>query len=90
MTNIRFEELPNPVHAKTKHDHAAIVAALRARPGEWAIVMTYEKVTTASVMAHSIKSARNVAYAPAGTFEAATRKIDGEFRVYARYVGKAS
>ena len=92
MSEIRFE--PPPGFARNGKawslDHSGIVATLRARPGEWAIVATYSAPGTASSMATSIKSGRLAVYRPGGSFEAITRKVDGEVRVYARFVGEAA
>ena len=40
-------------------------------------------------MAYGIRAAKIVAYEPAGAFEAQARTVDGEYRVYARFVIKA-
>lgn len=43
---------------------------------------------SAGGMAYGIRQAKLQAYAPAGTFEARARTVDGEHRVYARFVGE--
>lgn len=69
--------------------------ALRARPGEWAVitVRTTAARTTAAraaVYAYGVSRGMRHAYRPAGAFEAKARTVDGEHRVYARYVGDTS
>lgn len=88
MDEIKFEA--PPLMARRFVDHATVAAALRAQPGEWAVVGAYGSAGSAAAMAHSIRRARIKAYAPARGFEAAKRTVDGEHRVYARYVGDAS
>ena len=66
-----------------------IAADLQTNPGEWAIIDRRPDAHSASAAAHSIRMGvlKNM---PRGEFEAAARKVDGEYRVYARYVGGAS
>lgn len=92
MPEIRFEELPPaPLNSRTDRQnfHARAADALRSRPKEWALVKTAGTAQAASAAAHQIKSGRLKAYNPPGTFEATARKVDGEYRVYVRYVGEA-
>lgn len=83
--SIAFEPLPESGSSRGKN--AAIAAQLRARPGEWAHVLTVASKATAGSTAHQIRTARLKPYAPVGAFEARSRKVDGEYRVYARFVG---
>jgi hypothetical protein len=62
-----------------------VATDLRARPGEWALIATGAQHTGT---AGQINAGRIVAFAPAGTFEAQRQTVDGEIRVYARYVGE--
>lgn len=83
MSNeIRFEPLPESARA----DLSAIANQLRARPGEWAHIGTRASAGSARQGAYQVRG-RNEAFAPAGAFEAASRTVDGEHRIYARYVG---
>lgn len=68
-------------------DHVVIAAALADRPGEWAIVKEAKTQSAANAAAFQIKTGRISSYAPAGTYEAVSRTVDGKHRVYARYVG---
>jgi hypothetical protein len=48
---------------------------LRQKPGQWAVLL------------ESIRMGALLAFAPAGDFEATTRRISGRTVVYARYLG---
>ncbi len=63
---------------------------LRSRPGDWALLCTKRSRSAAKSMAHDIKTGVLRAFLPAGSFTAVSRKVDGEFRVYARYVGEVA
>lgn len=92
VAGVTFEPLPHAQSGKGGRStkHTAIAAELKARPGEWARIETSTSPNAASSMANHISGARLKAYAPAGSFEAVSRTVDGEYRVYARYVGAAS
>ncbi|MET8627953.1 hypothetical protein ABZW30_30140 [Kitasatospora sp. NPDC004669] len=75
---------PPPV-AETKHGRISRV--LRDRPAEWAVVQRAGSIARAASAAQAIRSAKLLAYGPAGAFEAVARTVEGEHRVYARYVG---
>ncbi|MER6360074.1 hypothetical protein [Kitasatospora sp. NPDC001527] len=79
------EFLGPPPAAESKHSR--IAAALRARPGEWAVVQRATTIARAASAAQAIRSAKLAAYGPAGLFQAVSRTVDGEHRVYARFVG---
>ena len=88
MTEIVFEEPPGKRNYGPKGKHGEIVAALKARPGEWAHVLTYDNAETARSIAYAIRHPSHlVAYRPEGAFESMSRTVKGERRVYARYVG---
>lgn len=87
MNDVRFEELPDR-QGRGPGKHAAIAEQLRTRPGEWAVIATYAHSGTCGSMAQGIKRGLIRAYAPEGAFEAVSRTVDGEHRVYARYVGE--
>ena len=89
MTTIRFEEPPADSRSSGQYpSNGEVVAALKARPGEWALIRTVSSVSSATSTAYQIRSARLSAFAPAGSFEAVSRTTNGEYRVYARYVGE--
>lgn len=93
MSEIRFEQLPERATTKGNNqsgDSQRIASALKARPGEWAAIKSYDLKQHSSARGYSarVNGGKTGAFAPAGHFEAATRQIDGEIRVYARFVGQ--
>lgn len=82
---VTFE--PLPAEQRPRGKSLAIAAQLKARPGEWAHVTTCSTPGSASSYARQINAALLAQYAPAGSYEAVSRTVDGERRVYARYVG---
>ena len=64
--------------------HAPVADALRANPGEWAVVA--ESPANCG-LGWLIKNGRLKCWQPAGTFQSATRTVNGKITVYARYVG---
>lgn len=88
QVRIRFEEPPPRAHRsldKTKHEQ--IADKLRKHPGQWARIMTYTSLASANSVAHQIRRGKLKAYATNGTFEAVCRTVDGNHRVWARYIG---
>lgn len=86
-------EEPPPVEGihffpKGKGKHFDIAEELRAKPNEWAMIGTYGSRPSAAAMAYLIRSGGSVAY-PFGDFEAVSRTVNNEYRLYVRYVGKA-
>jgi hypothetical protein len=89
MSELRFEDPPEVsriLGRRGKHKEAA--EELRSRPGEWAIVGVYGTGASSAAMARHIGDGFVTAYRPAGSFEGLARTVDGEARVYARYVGE--
>ncbi|WP_405018149.1 hypothetical protein OHV05_15280 [Kitasatospora sp. NBC_00070] len=84
------EFLGPPPPAETKHGR--IAAALRDRPGEWAVVQRVASIGRAASAAQAIRSAKLAAYGPPGAFQAVARTVQNghvvEHRVYARFVGQ--
>jgi len=80
------EFLGPPPPAETKH--GKIARALRGRPSEWAVVQRVASIARAASAAQAIRSAKLNAYEPAGAFQAVARTVEGEHRVYARYIGE--
>ncbi|TXS35089.1 hypothetical protein [Streptomyces sp. t39] len=72
---------------RTKHLQAA--EAVRARPGEWARIGCYGSRDAAASVAWQIRKGVRSAWRPVGAFQAVSRTVGGEFRVYVRYVGEA-
>ena len=91
MSEFRFED-PPPIQKPGRTAGEAtlkMVAILRANPGQWAVLRTVAVNGTANAQASAIKRGTPSCFAPAGAFEATTRKMDDGYRVYARYVGEA-
>jgi hypothetical protein len=88
MTDIEFVEPPvvrrlRPGRGPSPK-HVAIVEALRATPGEWALVLRGATRSAATEISHGTL----LAYRPAGSFEATARKNGDRHDIYARYVGE--
>lgn len=87
-TTLRFEAPPLANRApRGRAVEKEVPAQLRAHPGEWAIIHTAQTRVGAYAMAHQIRTGILASYRPKGHFEALGRTVDGEFRVYARFVG---
>jgi hypothetical protein len=78
--------MPGPA-PRPRARHRPAADALRARPGEWAHVTTHSTAQSSASLAYAIRAGKYAAYTPAGHFEARARTVDGEHRVYVRYVG---
>ena len=75
-----------PAPGRSYHRHELIAKRLKARTGEWAWIV-YSSGKGALKAAGCIALGYWEAYAPAGDFEADHRKVDGQWRVYLRYLG---
>lgn len=90
MSDITFGELPGPAYRARNTRHADDAVELREHPGQWGHVSTHATRGSAASIAHLISKGALTAYAPEGTYEATSRTVNGEFRVYARYVGEVT
>lgn len=81
----RFEE-PTPPTPDSRAERARVAAAMRTRPGQWLLYGARPSTESARQMARSIRRGELDDF-PAGDFEANSRTICGEYRVYVRYVG---
>jgi hypothetical protein len=84
VVKIRWEAPPKRAVQSGKYE--AIAKALKANPGEWAIVSD----NAPGSYAVSIKQGILLGFAPAGSFEATTRRNSNRSKrvtVYARYIG---
>lgn len=85
MTEIEWKNPPASRSGPNGFDWRGVADALRARPGEWALV----RKDTSSTHATYIKQARIVAFAPAGSFDARSVQVgDGKADIYARFIGE--
>jgi hypothetical protein len=82
MTEIRWEDPPPP---KRVDDWAEELTPLMAQPKRWAVVAV-RKTGSAARAVHGNFVSRRVKVPP-GEWEFARRMVDGEHRVYARYLG---
>jgi hypothetical protein len=88
LTRIRFEEPPAKGAAtgrKTKHQK--IADKLRKNPGQWALLGSYETVTSANSIAYLIRKGKIAAY-PEGHYDSVSRTVGSDHCVYARYLGE--
>lgn len=91
MSELKYEDPPARRTRVGTGKHAAIVAELKAHPDEWAVIDTFDSASKAASMAWAIKSGiRMRTYSPPGAYEAMGRTVDGEHRLYVRYVGERS
>jgi hypothetical protein len=80
----RFEE---PPPAK-RYMHKATAARLRENPGQWALIAVYDQRTNAGSMRRRISQGLGENWQRPGDFEAQVRRIEDEFKLYARYTGE--
>ncbi len=74
-------------NGKSLITHELIASRLRGRPGHWALIHT---TSAPSAIPRNITLGRIRAYAPAGTFQAVSRRVGDEFRIYVRFVGEVA
>ncbi len=84
-------EAPQPTNRGTGTGRRATRFAdaadqLRAHRGEWAVLLESTHPGKGALAGH-IRMGALQAFAPAGDFEAVTRRINGHTVVYARYLG---
>lgn len=85
---IRWEEPPTE-HGNGRHKFQQIAEALRARPGEWAVVAEDRTPGSASGFAYRVRNGFGP-FAPRKSFEAKAvgPAMGSSSKVYARYVGE--
>lgn len=89
---VRFEDPPG---ARGRgggeiRDWAAIGVELKKRPQQWAVVAVCDDPKSAASTADKVRRNRFATLAQVGNFEAVSRTVDGQPRVYARWVGESS
>lgn len=82
-----WEDPPYRSGPTSRTNHGVAATRLRRRPGRWGVVATYVTASSAASAANMVRTGKTASYTPAGAFEATARTVDGEHRVYARYVG---
>ncbi|MES9522397.1 hypothetical protein [Streptomyces capoamus] len=82
---IRFEE---PAYQALRSDESldALVNALKARPGKWALLGRYDTSGVMRQTAYEIRRGLRRHFSD-GRFETESQTMLGEHRVYIRYVG---
>lgn len=85
MSVIRWE-MPPPRRSSDVYDWDAIAEALADRPGCWALVAVCPNSATAASTARHIRNGAYDAMRERGAFDAVARTVDGEARVYARFL----
>lgn len=89
MSVIRWED-PPASKGMAVHDWPAIGAQLVAAPGKWALVAVCPNGATAGSTARHVRDGKYDSLRDLGVFEAKSRTVGGEYRVYARFVGPGS
>lgn len=85
MPELRFEGPAEPIPSPQICEEFA--EKLRANMGEWALIGKCPKPGTANQRAYAFRTGQQRGFGPAGSFEAESRTMLGENRVYVRYVG---
>jgi hypothetical protein len=84
---MRWEEPPRRRAPGEGRDWAVIAADLKAHAGEWAVIAVCANQALAATTAHHVRLSVYIALV-GDRYEAKARTVDGEFRVYARFVGE--
>ncbi len=84
MPEIIWEDPPGAYSRGNKYRE--LLDQIRQQPGRWARLDGGGKSKTSTVAAN-IKRGVTAGSAPAGSFEAVSRTVDGKSSVYVRYVG---
>lgn len=88
MTGIISWEEPPRRRAEARYDWPDIAADLQSKPGAWAHALTCDTREIAGVTAKNIRESHYQAL-HGHRYDAKARTVDGEFRVYACYLGPA-
>ncbi|WP_045746418.1 hypothetical protein [Actinoplanes rectilineatus] len=89
---IRWENPPPskvtvPAGRQPGSQYDDIASLLRDEPGRWAVIHEYKEKARATSASTTVKQAQVLCFAPAGSFEAVVRSINGVSVVYARFLG---
>jgi hypothetical protein len=80
----RFED---PPPAKDRRGFEETAQKLKEKPRTWAVVAVYSDRSNAGTLSQRIRQGRNKAWQAPGDFDSVVRTVDGQHRVYARYLG---
>jgi hypothetical protein len=86
MTKLKFEDPPPAKRAPRRFD--LVAQELKANPGRWAVIAVFDKRPNANSTARQIRLGLTSYWQNPGDFEAVSRAVGDEFRVYARYLGE--
>lgn len=86
MDELQWGDPPRRDGRRSYHRHELVAKRLKARQGEWAWLV-FNSARGASNAASTAALGGIPAYEPAGDFEAVHRLVDGEHRMYVRYLG---
>lgn len=81
---VQFDSPANPIPGVAEMKEIAEI--LRSNIGEWGLIGKSSSANAASTRAYDIRHGVQPGFSPAGSFEAESRTIFGEFRVYAKCV----
>ena len=79
----------NPPARRTTGKYAGIVTALRARPGDWAVILTVPSTLKKRAWGFSshVNTGKYIDFKPnGGHFESLVRSADDVTRVYVRFI----
>ncbi|MFJ4828434.1 hypothetical protein ACIP79_00610 [Streptomyces sp. NPDC088747] len=85
---VRFEDPPAPRRGVPRADHKAAAEELRGLPGMWGFVTAYQAQSAAAQAASNIRNGDAQAYQPKGAFDATSRTVNGEYRLYVKFIGE--
>ncbi|MCI3277465.1 hypothetical protein [Streptomyces cylindrosporus] len=89
--HIRFESPAPHLPLPSAEMRDAFIAALRTRPGEWALIGQNRSPGAARQAAYALRNSLSPwTYLPGSLFETDCKTVIGEHRVYVRYMGDAA
>ncbi|WP_420783049.1 hypothetical protein [Streptomyces sp. LPB2020-019-1HS] len=86
---VHFEDLPTSSRSPSaaSHRYSETAQILKSKPMKWARILQRARRGDAATTAYQIRKGILAAFRPAGSFEAKSRTKEGNYYVYARYVG---
>jgi hypothetical protein len=85
MAELRFEPPAEPIPNTEICEEFA--EKLKANMGEWALIGKCKTPGAANQRAYMFRHGQQKGFEPSGSFEAESRTLLGEHRVYVRYMG---
>lgn len=86
---VRWEDPPSANRSanRRKRQWEPRLLPLMEQPKRWAVVRTYPTAKQAYDAVGNLRGAGYRRYLPSGRWEFTSRTVDGEYRLYARYLG---